>query len=121
VNGKTLATRISLVGAAIGLAVGAFAGTANATTVAGYVGPGQTNNSHAVWCVQKLIDDSPSPGYTAVDAQFGPNTETAIKAFQKWAGLPQDGIVGPHTGDALLTKFSDYYDNYCYGYLPTTW
>ncbi|MCQ4043967.1 peptidoglycan-binding protein [Streptantibioticus rubrisoli] len=120
-NGKTLATRIGLVGAAIGLAVGAFAGTANATTVAGYVGSGQTNNSHAVWCVQKLIDDSPAPYTTPTDGVFGPDTENAIESFQVWAHIRRDGIVGPQTGDALLTKFHDYYDNYCYGYLPTTW
>lgn len=99
----------------------AVAGTANAQVGAGWVGWGQTNNTHAVWCVQKLIDDSPAPASTIPDGQFGQHTYDAIVAFQKWAGLPVDGTVGPRTGDALLTRFQDYYDNYCYGYLPTTY
>ena len=52
---------------------------------------------------------------------MGSQTEQAIKDFQHWAGLTADGIVGPSTGNALLRKFSDYYDNYCYTYLPTTY
>ena len=32
-----------------------------------------------------------------VDGDFGVRTETAVKAFQKRVGLPQDGIVGDRT------------------------
>lgn len=108
------------------LALGATAGSASANPNAGYVGPGETNNTHAVWCVQKLIDDSPAPAYTAQDGVFGPSTEAAIKTFQTWArqhgwGTASDGDVGPATGDALLGSFSDYYDGYCYTYLPTSY
>lgn len=36
------------------------------------------------------------------DAEFGPRTEAAVKAFQKAKGLLADGIVGPYTWRALL-------------------
>jgi len=32
-----------------------------------------------------------------VDGDFGSNTETSVKMFQKSAGLKQDGIVGVRT------------------------
>jgi hypothetical protein len=35
------------------------------------------------------------------DGTFGPNTETAVVAFQQANGLSPDGIVGPETADAL--------------------
>lgn len=35
------------------------------------------------------------------DGIFGPQTETAVKEFQKGHGCTPDGIVGPHTWDAL--------------------
>jgi transcriptional regulator with XRE-family HTH domain len=40
-----------------------------------------------------------SPG--GVDGVYGPLTEQAVKGLQKRAGLPTDGIVGPHTWGAL--------------------
>jgi hypothetical protein len=36
-----------------------------------------------------------------VDGSFGPLTRTAVVAFQRQAGLVQDGIVGPRTRAAL--------------------
>ncbi|MGR6971971.1 peptidoglycan-binding protein [Streptomyces cynarae] len=40
-----------------------------------------------------------SPG--SIDGVYGPLTERAVKDLQKRAGLPPDGIVGPHTWGAL--------------------
>jgi peptidoglycan hydrolase-like protein with peptidoglycan-binding domain len=41
-------------------------------------------------------------GYkVTVDGQFGPQTAQAVKAFQKAAGVKQDGIVGPVTWTKL--------------------
>lgn len=37
-----------------------------------------------------------------LDGQFGPNTERSVKAFQKRAGIAQDGIVGRGTWQKLL-------------------
>lgn len=44
--------------------------------------------------IQKLL------GMT-VDGDFGPSTETAIKAFQRAIGLEMDGVVGDETWTAL--------------------
>jgi hypothetical protein len=37
-----------------------------------------------------------------VDGVFGPGTESAVRDFQKFAGIPIDGVVGPRTWAALL-------------------
>ena len=44
-----------------------------------------------------------SCGIDGADADFGPNTESAVKAFQTHKGLDPDGIVGPQTWKVLLT------------------
>jgi peptidoglycan hydrolase-like protein with peptidoglycan-binding domain len=42
-------------------------------------------------------------GYgTAADGDFGPNTESRVRAFQSGAGLAVDGIVGTQTWSALV-------------------
>lgn len=38
-----------------------------------------------------------------VDGLYGPATGEAIRAFQSWAGLTIDGVVGPETWTALWT------------------
>ena len=41
----------------------------------------------------------------AQDADFGPDTKRVVLAFQKSAGLAQDGIVGPRTLSAIAKKW----------------
>jgi peptidoglycan hydrolase-like protein with peptidoglycan-binding domain len=38
----------------------------------------------------------------AVDGIFGPDTDAAVRAFQRQHGLAVDGIVGPNTWSALI-------------------
>lgn len=40
----------------------------------------------------------------AVDGIFGPRTQEAVRAFQLFSGLPEDGIVGPQTWNALYNR-----------------
>lgn len=40
----------------------------------------------------------------AVDGIFGPRTQEAVRAFQRFSGLPEDGIVGPQTWNALYNR-----------------
>lgn len=45
----------------------------------------------------------------ALDGEFGPNTEKAVKGFQKAYGLSVDGVAGP----ATFGKIYDLQDNDC--------
>lgn len=44
----------------------------------------------------------PKAGAVSVDGDFGPATKAAIVAFQQWAGLEVDGVVGPRTWARLV-------------------
>jgi hypothetical protein len=45
--------------------------------------------------------------HLAIDGEFGPATENAVKAFQKKKELTQDGIVGKKTFAALIKPMTD--------------
>jgi hypothetical protein len=116
-----------------------LAGTADAQPgVSNYVGYGQTNNPHAVWCTQHMLnyifrtDPLQHHGQISEDSAFGPQTDEAIRYEQRMAHLAQvDGIVGPQTGDVLLNYGDPTYGirfddqtlttgyGYCYSLLPS--
>jgi len=60
--------------------------------------------SGAVLSVQLLLIHkwAVSCGIDGADGDFGPNTESAVKAFQTHKRLEADGIVGPLTWAALI-------------------
>lgn len=58
------------------------------------------SSGEAVTIVQSLLK-GPGLYKGAVDGQFGPQMETAIKTFQQGRGLTVDGIIGKRTWDAL--------------------
>lgn len=41
-----------------------------------------------------------------IDGNFGPQTKTSVQAFQTWAGIPDDGIVGDQTWSVSLHALS---------------
>ena len=52
----------------------------------------------------KLLAHGYSVGPDGADGDFGRNTETAVKAFQKNNNLNPDGVVGPATWAALVEE-----------------
>jgi peptidoglycan hydrolase-like protein with peptidoglycan-binding domain len=73
-------------------------------TMAGTLSPWplvrQGDRDHPVRTLQWLLR---ARGHNvAVDGIFGPNTDTAVRAFQQQHGLAVDGIVGPNTWRALI-------------------
>ena len=59
-------------------------------------------NGHPVKTLQYLLRER---GHAvAVDGVFGPNTGSAVTAFQASRGLAADGIVGPLTWPALVVQ-----------------
>jgi len=41
-----------------------------------------------------------------IDGNFGPNTATSVRAFQTWARIKVDGVVGQQTWDAVTLEFT---------------
>lgn len=117
---KTRTTKAVLAVSAALLTAGTWSTSAQAAPGVSYIGYGQGNTYNGVLCVQKLTNDLTAQiGYhrIAEDGSFGPDTNGAIKAFQRWEHLPVDGIVGPATGDALLSQA--YNVKGCYPYVPS--
>ena len=68
---------------------------------------GKDNTTYAVTMLQKELQ---ARGYdpNGIDGVFGNGTKTAVIAFQKAAGLTQDGIVGLNTLHALQGRTGSY-------------
>ncbi|MBT2470251.1 hypothetical protein J7E97_20825 [Streptomyces sp. ISL-66] len=133
---RKLTSQIAVLAASAALLTGVMtAGSASASTTAPYIGNGYTNNTHAVWCVQHMINYAIDRGRywgvakVAEDGVWGPKTRQAVVGVQNGTGgsLNPDGIVGPKTGDMLMFEGDPYYsgrsagDGYCHTYLPTSY
>jgi peptidoglycan hydrolase-like protein with peptidoglycan-binding domain len=60
------------------------------------------DQQHPVQTLQYLLR---ARGHTVtVDGIFGPNTESAVRAFQQQNNLSVDGVVGPNTWSALIIQ-----------------
>ena len=60
------------------------------------------DNVFPVRPLQQLLRARNHP--VAVDGIFGPQTESAVEAFQQSKGLTADGIVGPNTWPKLILQ-----------------
>lgn len=57
----------------------------------------------AVRAVQSQIHSR--SGWLEIDGSFGPETDRTVRFFQEDVGLTVDGIVGPHTWNALVSAY----------------
>lgn len=55
----------------------------------------------AVKTLQQILNAKGAIPHLVVDASFGPATKAAVVHFQTLSKLVPDGVVGPHTWDAL--------------------
>jgi peptidoglycan hydrolase-like protein with peptidoglycan-binding domain len=64
----------------------------------------------AVTSLQRILTNgAPGSWFTTpqgVDGAFGPNTTESVRAFQKWAGVNVDGVVGEQTWDVSMMAAS---------------
>jgi murein L,D-transpeptidase YcbB/YkuD len=117
---RTVLAGIAIAGAACLTA----AAPAHAAPGVGWVGWGETNDHDAVWCVQEAIDYSRANAglntpKLALDGIFGQHTNDGIVAFQKWMGIPADGVVGPQTGFYIVGADRSAGHPGCYDSVPT--
>jgi peptidoglycan hydrolase-like protein with peptidoglycan-binding domain len=65
------------------------------------------SNGEAVRCLQETLTMGAAGLWKVtpqgVDGDFGANTEASVRAFQAWAGITVDGVVGVETWGVRLT------------------
>jgi peptidoglycan hydrolase-like protein with peptidoglycan-binding domain len=144
----TLSSKLAKGAVALAFAGAATFGVASsaqaAEGVSHYIGDGYTNNTHGVWCLQESLNYFQAHGNqgdfygvhipnVAQDGVWGPQTKQAVLAFQQIehsrdSSVSVDGVVGPVTGNYLITDGDPYYTSggandtaYCFAFLPTTY
>jgi peptidoglycan hydrolase-like protein with peptidoglycan-binding domain len=65
----------------------------------------QGSTGDAVSAVQSQIHGRGDGAHIAIDGDFGPDTNDAVRAFQTLLGLSVDGIVGQQTWNSLLNGY----------------
>jgi peptidoglycan hydrolase-like protein with peptidoglycan-binding domain len=70
------------------------------------LGDGVGFGCESVRRVQELLTSNGYP--VPADGEFGPGTETAVRAYQADNDLDVDGLVGPATWDILSGFAGDY-------------
>lgn len=74
----------------------------DAFDVVGYLpSAGSLTSTEIKWAEQRLADLSYRSG--VIDGHADSRTETAVVAFEKWEGLPRDGVLGPLVWERLKT------------------
>jgi putative chitinase len=54
--------------------------------------------------LQRALNDLGARPTLAVDGRYGPTTRRAVRAFQRAAGIPVDGVAGPVTLEAIKLR-----------------
>ncbi|WP_031077392.1 peptidoglycan-binding protein [Streptomyces sp. NRRL WC-3742] len=85
---------------ALDTAAAAASGTVDLRTQCGDLRTGATGSCAST--LQTMLNTFHA-GHLAVDGQFGPATDTAVRNFQASHALPIDGVVGATTKTALYT------------------
>ena len=63
----------------------------------------QGDRGNLVWIMQAALYVNGFPP-VSIDGIFGPNTDNAVRSFQRANNLAADGIAGPNTFERLLTN-----------------
>jgi peptidoglycan hydrolase-like protein with peptidoglycan-binding domain len=131
-TGTRIRRTLALGAGMIALSATLLTGTAQASTSKADISQG-SSNSRGVICIQEAINEmhyenSAWYHYVAEDGVFGSDTYGGVRSFQHFqdyhygASLTIDGIVGPKTGDYVVSWASSWGDDWstCYNNVPTT-